>query len=292
MLTQDQLIKTTLADCKMGNSNRASDVPMTSFITPDKEEHSAEYRKAIEEEVNAFRTCGQIGWLKHTLPGIAFTHAQLTRGMSNFNLDHVKAARRFCRWLQSQYGRGMTYNPAEDKGLYIFTDTGLDVDTFTGVTVHFGGAVIFNKCMRQKFKTLHTMESEMAGLNEGAKVAIRLQACAVDCGEPIGTVTIRGDNEAAVNQFLKGAPECVSMKARHLRLRYHWTKQLVDMGLIRMAWTPTKSNIADLATKPIPKDLWEELYPQLMGLKPVLALAGQPTMTELYGPIPSPDVGS
>ena len=292
MLTQDQLIKTTMADCKMGNSNRASDVPMTSFITPDKEEHSAEYRKAIEEEVNAYRTCGQIGWLKHTLPGIAFTHAQLTRGMSNFNLDHVKAARRFCRWLQGQYGRGMTFNRAEDKGLNVFTDTGLDVDTFTGVSVHFAGAVIFSKCMRQKFKTLHTMESEMAGLNEGAKVAIRLQACAVDCGEPIGTVTIRGDNEAAVNQFLKGAPECVSMKARHLRLRYHWTKQLVDMGLIRMAWTPTKSNIADLATKPIPKDLWQELYPQLMGLKPVLALAGQPTMTELYGPIPSPDVGN
>ena len=291
MLTQDQLIKTTLADCKMGSSNRSNDVPMTSFITPDKTEHSAEYQKAIEEEVNAFRTCGQIGWLKHTLPGLAFTHAQLTRGMSNFNIDHVKATRRFCRWLQGQYGRGMTYNPPEDKGLWIFADTGLDVSTFTGVTVHFAGAVIYSKCMRQKFKTLHTMESEMAGLNEAAKVAIRLQACAVDCGEPIGTVTIYGDNEAAVNQFQKGAPECVSNKARHLRLRYHWTKQLVDLGLIRFAWIPTKSNIADLATKPVPKDLWQELYPQLMGTQPVIALAGHPTMTELYGPIPSPDTG-
>ena len=185
----------------------------------------------------------------------------------------------------------MTYNPPEDKGLWIFADTGLDVSTFTGVTVHFAGAVIYSKCMRQKFKTLHTMESEMAGLNEAAKVAIRLQACAVDCGEPIGTVTIYGDNEAAVNQFQKGAPECVSNKARHLRLRYHWTKQLVDLGLIRFAWIPTKSNIADLATKPIPKDLWQELYPQLMGTQPVIALAGHPTMTELYGPIPSPDTG-
>ena len=48
--------------------------------------------------------------------------------------------------------------------------------------------------------------------------------------------------------------------------------------------------LADLATKPVPKDIWNELYPQVMGLAPIKALEGIPTMTELYGPMPTPDL--
>ena len=131
------------------------------------------------------------------------------------------------------------------------------------------------------------MEAEMAGLSEAAKMAVHLQACLMDCGELVGTVTIYGDNAAAVDQFQLGAAEVVSAKARHHRLRYHWVKQLVQLGIIRFKWCSTTQMIADLATKPLPKDAWNVLYPQLMGLAPIQALEGIPTVTERYGPVAS-----
>ena len=61
------------------------------------------------------------------------------------------------------------------------------------------------------------------------------------------------------------------------------------MKIIRFEWCSTTQMIADLATKPLPKDAWNLLYPQMMGLAPIQALEGKPTVTELYGPVAKTD---
>jgi hypothetical protein len=284
-LTQRVLIETVLKDCKMGKGTRSAATPMTDWCIPDKTEHSKEFQEAIKTEVDFFRFAGCLGWLRHGHPALSFAHTQFARIMSNPNADHVKQAKKLCRWLQGVKESGITFNSKEDKGLFIFSDTGLDSDTFTGTVAICMGAAVDAKCGRQKFKSTSTMEAEMAGLSEAAKMAVHLQACLMDCGELVGTVTIYGDNSAAIDQFQLGAAEVVSGKARHHRLRYHWVKQLVQLGIIRFKWCSTTQMIADLATKPLPKDAWNVLYPQLMGLAPIQALEGLSTVTERYGPV-------
>ena len=286
-LTQDVLLSTLLSDCKMGSSNRSNDVPMTTLVEVDKTVHSEEYKTAIKDEVDFFRFAGIIGWLRHTMPCLSFAHAQFTRIMSNPNAIHVKQAKYLCRWLQGQRRQGITYDPLEDKGLFVYSDTGLDVDVYTGTVVHFGGAVVFAKAGRQRFQSQNTMESEMSGLNESARVAIYLQSIMLDLGEKVGTITVFGDNQSAIHEFMEGAPECCSKKARHHRLRYAWTKQLVQMKRIKFVWISTKDMLADVCTKPLPKDIWNELYPQMMGTSPIKSLADYPTVTERYGPMTS-----
>ena len=290
-ITQDQLIGTTLSDCKMGGSNKSNCTPMNTFIVPNTETHSPEYKAAIDKEINMYRLCGQLGWLRHSLPGLAFLHGQLARVMSNVNSDHIKIAKYAMRWLQGQRGTGLTYNPEEDKGIRIFSDTGLSPKkTFSGMVALFAGGTVAASSGGQKFEVMSSMESEIAGLTEAAKFAIRLQATLIDMGEEVGTVTIYGDNQAAVNELQHGAPECASKRLRHMRLRINWAKSLVAKKRVRYEWISTKHMLADLATKPVPKDIWNELYPQVMGLAPIKALEGIPTMTELYGPMPTPDL--
>ena len=288
-LTQRVLIETTLTDCKMGKGTRSAATPMTDWCEPDKTEHSKGFQDAIKSEIDFFRFAGCLGWLRHGHPALSFAHTQFARIMSNPNADHVKQAKKLCRWLQGIKEGGITFNSKEDKGLFIFSDTGLDKDTFTGTVAICMGATIDAKCGRQKFKSTSTMEAEMAGLSEAAKMAVLLQASLMDCGELVGTVTIYGDNAAAIDQFQLGAAEVVSAKARHHRLRYHWVKQLVQMKIIRFEWCSTTQMLADLATKPLPKDAWNLLYPQMMGLAPIQALEGKPTVTELYGPVAKTD---
>jgi hypothetical protein len=208
--------------------------------------------------------------------------------MANPSEAHVLQAKELCRWLQDQTETGVAFQQSEDKGLSVFTDTGLDVDVYTGTIGHFGGGVVCATAKRQKFQSLHTFESEMAGMNEAAKVAVFLQQAAVDLGEVQGTVTIYGDNEAAVRELQRGAPEVMSKRARHHRLRYAWTKQLVEAGRIKFKWIETTKMLADLATKAVGKDIWNELHPQLMGHAPVKALAGLPTVIQQNGPMYSP----
>ena len=288
MLTQGVLMETTVKDCRMAGAKSGRPVPMKTDVVPDKTERNEAYRRAVDKVLDMLRFGGQIGWIKHSQPGLAYAHSQFSRIMASPSEAHVVQAKELCRWLQDQYETGVAFQQSEDKGLYVFTDTGLDVDVYTGTVGHFGGGVVCATAKRQKFQSLHTFESEMAGMNEAAKVAIFLQAAAVDLGEIQGTVTIFGDNEAAVRELQRGAPEVMSKRARHHRLRYHWTKQLVEGGRIRFKWIETTRMLADLATKAVGKDVWNELHPQLMGHAPVKALAGLPTVTQQNGPMYAP----
>ena len=288
MLTQGVLMETTVQDCRMAGAKSGRPIPMRTDVIPDKTERSDAYRRAIEKVLNMLRFGGQIGWLKHSQPGLAYAHAQFSRIMANPSEAHVLQAKELCRWLQDQTETGVAFQQSEDKGLSVFTDTGLDTDVYTGTVGHFGGGVVCATAKRQKFQSLHTFESEMAGMNEAAKVAVFLQQAAVDLGEIQGTVTIYGDNEAAVRELQRGAPEVMSKRARHHRLRYAWTKQLVEAGRIQFKWIETTRMLADLATKAVGKDIWNELHPQLMGHAPVKALAGLPTVIQQNGPMYSP----
>ena len=186
--------------------------------------------------------------------------------------------------MQSQKHAGIVFNSAEDKGLFIFVDTGLETDTFTGIVAIHGGAVIKMSCLRQKFASLSTYSAELAGMSEGIKMALELQAKLKDAGDLVGTVTVFGDNKAAVQELQEGAPEKVAPKARHHRLRLFWAKQVIQAGLIECQWISTTKMLADVATKPLGKELWNQLVPQIMGTAPIEALEGLPTVTEMYGP--------
>lgn len=283
-LTQQVTIETLLKEGMMGKNQKSKDVPMTSFTIPNKNKQSRADQKAIKEEIDFFRFCGLLGWTRHSHPVVAFAHTQFCRIMGNPDESHVRLARHFLRWLQSQKHAGIVFNSAEDKGLFIFVDTGLETDTFTGIVAIHGGAVIKMSCLRQKFASLSTYSAELAGMSEGIKMALELQAKLKDAGDLVGTVTVFGDNKAAVQELQEGAPEKVAPKARHHRLRLFWAKQVIQAGLIECQWISTTKMLADVATKPLGKELWNQLVPQIMGTAPIEALEGLPTVTEMYGP--------
>ena len=283
-LTQQVTIETLLKEGKMGKRQKSKDVPMTAFTVPNKVPLSKADRKAIKEEIDFFRFCGLLGWTRHSHPVVAFAHTQFCRIMSNPDESHVRQANHFLRWLQGQKQAGIIFRSTEDKGCYLMVDTNYEVKTFTGIAVICGGAIIKFLCVQQKFISLSTYEAELAGMSEAIKVALDIQAKLKDTGEKVGRITIFGDNKAAVEELQLSAPEKVAPKARHHRMRLLWAKQIVQLGLVEVKWIRSEDNLADAATKPLGKDLWNSLSPQIMGTAPIEALRGYPTITEKYGP--------
>jgi hypothetical protein len=70
---------------------------------------------------------------------------------------------------------------------------------------------------------------------------------------------LRCDNQGAI--FL--AKNETSSRTKHIDVRYHYIRELVENGVIAIEYVNTKENIADALTKNLPGDQYERLLARI-----------------------------
>ena len=73
------------------------------------------------------------------------------------------------------------------------------------------------------------------------------------------------DNTSAIN--ISKNP-VMHAKTKHISIKYHYVRELVEEKKEKMKYIHTKEHIADIFTKPLPKDAYEYLRGKL-GAKPL-----------------------
>ena len=73
------------------------------------------------------------------------------------------------------------------------------------------------------------------------------------------------DNTSAIN--ISKNP-VMHAKTKHIAIKYHYVRELVEDKQVKMEYIHTKEKIADIFTKPLPKDTYEYLRGKL-GVKPL-----------------------
>ena len=81
-------------------------------------------------------------------------------------------------------------------------------------------------------------------------------------------VVILCDNSSAIN--ISKNPVQHS-RIKHIELRYHFLKDKVAKGEIKLEYMPTKDQVADVFTKSLPKEKFDHLCAKL-GLKSLTTL--------------------
>ena len=74
------------------------------------------------------------------------------------------------------------------------------------------------------------------------------------------------DNTSAIN--ISKNPVMYA-KTKHIAIKYHYVRKLVEDKEVRMEYLNSKEKIADIFTKPLPKDAFEYLRGKL-GVIPIL----------------------
>ena len=70
---------------------------------------------------------------------------------------------------------------------------------------------------------------------------------------------IKCDNQGAI--FL--AKNETSTRTKHVDVRYHFIRNLVDDGIIKLEYINTQENVADMLTKNLPIEQFEKLIKDL-----------------------------
>ena len=77
-------------------------------------------------------------------------------------------------------------------------------------------------------------------------------------------IIINCDNTSAINMSKNPA---MHSKTKHIPIKYHFLREQVSQKVVKLEYVDTKEHVAEIFTKPIPKEAFEHLR-QKMGVIP------------------------
>jgi transposase InsO family protein len=209
-----------------------------------------------------------------TRPDIAHSISKLAQYSSDPRLEHWKALMQLLRYLATTADHGLVYDGHHDDGIeptlvgYTDSDWANDPDSrrsVTGYLFRMAGGAISWKSKRQPTVALSSTEAEYMAASEAAREAANwrtfLRELGFDMSEP---TLILSDNQGSI--ALAKNPEHHA-RSKHIDVRHHYVREQVASQAIRLQYINTEEMVADLLTKPLPRDRHHALAKE-MGLAP------------------------
>jgi hypothetical protein len=263
-ISQEHYVESVLDRFGMTDSSPAKQPLPSNFVSrPATDEEFAEAR---HEEYPAM--VGSIMYAATiTRPDIAFAAGLLARTASKWNKTHVHAARHLLRYLRGTTDLCLTFDAIGGQRLalgYADADWGGCLDTRRSTTGYlfqtFGGPVAW-KSRRQQTTALSTAEAEYMASADAARQALWLRLLLEDLQESTkGPFPILNDNNACI-QLSKNPVH--HDRSKHIDMRHHFLRDRVLDSSIILSHVPSSDNLADLLTKSLPPDKFNDLRRRL-----------------------------
>ena len=201
-----------------------------------------------------------------TRPDIAFAVGQLARNAHRPTRPDVIAAKRLLRYLQGTKNMGITLGgSALSLRGYADADYAADASSrrsTSGSVILLSDGPVMWSSRRQPCVTLSTAESEYVALSSAVQEIVWLRALLKELGfgqkEP---TEVMEDNQSAI-AIATGAN--TSRRTKHIDVRYHYVREKVKTGEIKVTYCATGDMIADVFTKPLGSSKFEELRAKVM----------------------------
>jgi hypothetical protein len=232
-----------------------------SPIVPGSKLHSDEGGVRINETYFK-HIVGSLMYLTTTRPDIMFSVNLISRYMSKPTELHLQAAKRTLRYLKGTVNYGIFYKKGEAEELLAFTDSDYAGDikdrksTYGYVFLMNSGAVAWSS-RKQPLVMLSTTEAEFVAVANCACQTIWMRRILEKIGyQQEGSTVIMSDSSSAIkiskNPIMHG-------RSKHKDVRFHFLRNLVKDGVIKLEFCGTKKQVADVMTKPLKLDQFQKL---------------------------------
>jgi hypothetical protein len=206
-----------------------------------------------------------------TRPDLAYAVAALGRHAATPGNDHQRALDRVFRYLRATADRHLVFQRGTPGGStlqgFVDADWASDINdrkSTSGFVFTFGGAAISWSSKKQSSTALSSSEAEYIAAAHAAKEAVWLRRLLTNLGIDISSpTTLYIDNQSAI--AIARNPEFHD-RTKHIEIRHHFLRQLVDNKEIAPLYLPTGEQIADALTKGLSREKHEK-FANAMGLR-------------------------
>ncbi|GKC60480.1 retrotransposon protein, putative, ty1-copia subclass [Tanacetum coccineum] len=191
-----------------------------------------------------------------TRPDIAYVVSIVSRYLANPGKNHWEAVKWILKYLKGTADVGLVYG--RDQGKHVDVDGFVDADyakdpdkgrSITGYVFMVHGCVVSWKATLQHVVALSTTEAEYMALTEAVKESIWLKGLLIELGVNLRSVIVNCDNQSAIHLSRNAM---FHERTKHINVRYHFIREIVESKEIEVAKIGTKDNAADAFTKVVP----------------------------------------
>ena len=175
------------------------------------------------------------------------------------------------RYLKGTDNFGLYYKKNEKFELNAYTDAdwGGNIDdrkSTSGGALFLGKRLVTWTSKKQTCTSQSTAESEYVAAAVNCTNIVWLTHLLNGMKEEVTKLVILYcDNTSAIN--ISKNP-VMHAKTKHIAIKYHYVRELVEDKQVKLEYIHTKEQIADIFTKPLPKDAYEYLRGKL-GVMPL-----------------------
>jgi hypothetical protein len=257
---QQSYIQKLLKMFGMGDAAAAS-TPAQSNITLSKTDLNTDTSRPYRSLVGA---------LLYTLgsrPDVAAAVRKCSQYMAEGADSHWQAAKQILRYLKGTATHGVVYTKEEKFTLkaYCDSDWAQDVDdrkSVTGYVIYSQGGAIIWKSKKQPTTARSSAEAEYVSLADTVSELLWVLMAMKELGVTVeGDVSVFIDNQAA--QAMAANP-VNHERTKHIDVAYHFVREVIQAGVIKLFYINTKNNISDLLTKSTKRVDFQRLVSQLV----------------------------
>lgn len=203
-----------------------------------------------------------------TRPDLAHAISVLSRYMSNPGREHWLAMKWLLRYIGSTTDIGLMYkkngNQIDVEG-YVDSDYAGDRDSRKSTSAYFFlvcGNCVSWKSQLQPVVALSTTEAEYIAATEAVKEGIWIQGMLQELQIYGGVATVFSDSQSAIHLCKNPV---FHDRTKHVEIKYHFIREKVTQGVIKIEKVSTEENPADVGTKVITLSKFKR-YLELLGI--------------------------
>ncbi len=206
-----------------------------------------------------------------TRPDISFAVGELGRYTHQPTEAHLTAAKRVLRYLRGTGHARIKYKSqrGDDESSklvgYADADFASDMETRRSVSGHIftiGESPVAWRSKRQLITATSTTEAEYIALSDCSKISLALGNIVKELTnvDPF-PIAIHEDNRAA---SLIAKNESSAKRTKHIDVKYHHIRDLVNSGKICIVDIASDDQLADALTKPLPREKHERFTSRIL----------------------------
>eukprot|EP00253_Pinus_taeda_P003957 PITA_03957 len=227
---------------------------------------SANDESAVVHQPTYRSMIGSLLYLTGTRPDIMHAVGIVGRFQENTKETHLQAVKRIFKYLQGTQNYGLSYPRDTDLKLHAYTDADWvgsvdDRKSTSGGAFFMGSRLISWFSKKQSSIALSTAEAEYVAAASCCTQLLwmmqTLQDFQITCTPPI---SILCDNTSSIS--ISNNPVMHS-KTKHIPIKYHFLREQVLEQKVKLEYVPSKEQVANILTKPLPRETFEYLRQKL-----------------------------
>ncbi|KAL2327528.1 hypothetical protein Fmac_020955 [Flemingia macrophylla] len=211
------------------------------------------------------RIIGSLLYLTTNRPDIMFSVCVCARYQAAPKQSHMNVVKKILKYLKGTINCGLWYPKGTSPTLVGFSDPDfvgckMDRKSTSGSCHIFGECLVTLHSKKQACVALSTAEAEYVAAGSCCAQTIWLKQRLQDFGLKLEHIPLRCDNTSAIN--ITKNP-IMHSRTNHIEVRHHFIRDHVEKGDCDVECIETENQLADIFTKPLPKERFYKLRTSL-----------------------------